>query len=109
VSSVVNNSDDMVSHLMETLKRYYHTLDYDQWIRVAWGLKNSIGESDAVMLMKHFYPEQRNGEYRRLMRSRPTGKHCTLGTIRYMIKSAGGLCANTEEEIELTNILNTKR
>lgn len=105
----IEHNDDMIVHLMETLKQYYPTLAYDEWIRVAWALKNTVGEGDAYSLMQYFYQEQEKGEYKRLMRSRPQGKRCTLGTIRYMIKAKGGMCANNQEEINLTNILNKKR
>lgn len=105
----INHNEDMIVHLMETLKQYYPMLDYDDWIRVSWALKNSIGEYDATNLMKYFYPETVKNEYKKLMRSRPIGKQCTLGTVRYMIKKRGGLCANTQEEILLTQILNKKR
>jgi hypothetical protein len=104
----IHHNDDMVVHLMETLKHYYSSLSYDEWIRVAWALKNSIGEYDAYSLMQYFYPEQEKGEYKKLMRSRPAGKQCTLGTIRYMIKSRGGVCANNQEEILLSAILNKR-
>ena len=101
-------TDSMIIHLAETLKQYYPTLSYEEWIRVAWGFKNSIGESDAMAVMQHYYPEQSKNEYKRLMRSRPHGRRCTLGTIRYMITSRGGVVANNDEEILLTRLLNRR-
>jgi hypothetical protein len=105
----LSHTEDMVVHLAETLKRYYNTLNYEEWIRVAWAFKNSIGENDALSIMQYFWPEEQRGEYRKLMRSRPNGKTCTLGTIRYMIKQKGGHCANNDDEILLTKLLNEKR
>lgn len=104
----ITHTDDMVAHLAETLKKYYSSLTYDEWIRVAWGFKNSVGESDALALMKYYWPENQRGEYNRLMRAKAPGKHCTLGTIRYMIRQKGGVCANNENEILLCQVLNKK-
>lgn len=104
----ITHTDDMVAHLAETLKKYYTTLTYDEWIRVAWGFKNSVGESDALALMKYYWPENQKGEYNRLMRARAPNRQCTLGTIRYMIKQKGGHCANNQDEILLCRLLNLK-
>lgn len=105
----ITHTDDMVAHLAETLKKYYTTLSYDEWIRVAWGFKNSVGESDALALMKYYWPENQKGEYNRLMKARAPSKQCTLGTIRYMIKQKGGHCANNQDEILLCKLLNMKK
>lgn len=102
------HTEDMIVHLCETLKKHYNTLNYEEWIRVAWALKNSLGESIALDLMKYYYPEKKSGEYRKLMRNNHNGKRCTLGTIRYMIKQRGGYCANNDEEINLCRLLNSK-
>ena len=40
--------------------------------------------------MKYYYPETKRGEYQKLMKSRPNGKVCTIGTIIKMIKDKGG-------------------
>lgn len=103
----IDHNEDMIIHLAETLKKYYPILGYEEWIRVAWAFKNSIGEADAMSIMKYFWPEKEKNEYQRLMRSRPAGKRCTLGTIRYMIKIKGGYCANNNEELMLTKLLNS--
>lgn len=100
------HTEDMVVHLAETLKQYYPTLSYDEWIRVAWGFKHSVGDIVALDLLRYFWPEKEKGEYRRLMRSQSSGRKCTLGTIRYMIKQKGGKCANTQEELDMVKLLN---
>jgi hypothetical protein len=35
--------------------------------------------------MKYYYPEQKAGEYKKLMNSKPNGKVCTIGTVIKMI------------------------
>ena len=105
----ITHTDDMVAHLAETLKKYYNVLTYEEWIRVAWGFKNSVGEGDALALMQYYWPEEKRGEYQRLMRSRSPSRQCTLGTIRYMIKQKGGHCANNENEILICKLLNLKK
>lgn len=107
-SIVIDHNEDMIVHLAETLKFYYPTLSYDEWIRVSWAFKNSVGEYDSLSIMQYFWPEEKKGEYKKLMRSKPNGKKCTLGTIRHMIKMKGGSCANNEDEILLCKILNEK-
>lgn len=76
--------------IAEKLKYYYPTLDYDTWIRVTWGFCNSVGHSDGLAIMKYYYPEQKQGEYNKLLKSRPNGKVCTIGTIIKLIKDKGG-------------------
>lgn len=108
-SVILPHTDDMVAHLAETLQKYYPTLSYEEWIRVAWGFKHSVGDSIALDIMKYYWPERKQGEYQKLMRSQNSGKKCTLGTIRYMIKQRGGNCAQNPNEIHLCNLLNFKR
>lgn len=100
------HTEDMVVHLAETLQQYYPTLSYDEWIRVAWGFKHSVGDNVALDLMRYYWPEKEKGEYRRLMRSQSSGRRCTLGTIRYMIKQKGGKCANNQYELDMIKLLN---
>jgi hypothetical protein len=102
----IPHNDDMIAHLAETLHQYYPILNYDEWIRVSWAFKNSAGEQIASDLMRYYYPEKQKGEYKKLFRSQPGGKKCTLGTIRYMIKKAGGVCANNESEIKMCELMN---
>lgn len=77
--------------IAEKLKMYYPTLDYDAWIRVTWGFCNTIGYSDGIMIMKYYYPEQKQGEYKKLISTKHSGKICTMGTIIKMIKDKGGV------------------
>lgn len=81
--------DDAVS-LAEQLKQWYPTLDYDTWIRVTWAFCNEIGYDEGIDIMKYYYPETKKGEYKSLSRSRPSGKRCTLGTVKKMIKDRQG-------------------
>jgi hypothetical protein len=108
-SVILPHTDDMVAHLAETLQKYYPVLSYDEWIRVAWGFKHSVGDSIALDIMRYYWPERQQGEYKKLMRSQSNGKRCSLGTIRYMIKQRGGNCAVNPEEIHLCNLLNSKK
>jgi len=76
--------------IAEKLKMYYPTLDYDSWIRVTWGFCNTVGYNDGMTIMKYYYPEQKHGEYKKLMSQRHSGNVCTIGTIIKMIKDKGG-------------------
>lgn len=76
--------------IAEKLKQYYPTLSYDDWIRVTWGFCNSIGYDDGMTIMKYYYPEEKAGEYKKLMTRRHSGRVCTIGTIIKMIKDKGG-------------------
>ena len=41
--------------------------------------------------MRQYYPESKQGEYKKLSTSRYNGKKVTIGTIVKMIKDRGGL------------------
>lgn len=78
--------DDEAVAMAEQLKRYYPKLDYDTWTRVTWAFCNELGSSNGLSIMRWFYPEETAGEYDRLVGGRPpTGKRCTMGTVRYLI------------------------
>jgi len=81
--------DDAVL-LAEQLKQWYPTLDYDTWIRVTWAFCNEIGYNEGIDIMRFFYPESKKGEYKSLSKSRPSGRKCTLGTVKKMIKDKQG-------------------
>lgn len=76
--------------LAEQLKQWYPTLDYDTWIRVTWAFCNEIGYNEGIDIMRFYYPESKKGEYKSLSRSRPSGRKCTLGTVKKMIKDKQG-------------------
>lgn len=86
-----STSGEEAARIAEQLKKHYPQLDYDTWIRVTWGFCNSIGYNDGIAIMKYYYPEQKPGEYKKLLSSRYSGKVCTIGTIIKMIKDKGGI------------------
>lgn len=78
--------DDEAVAMAEQLKRYYPKLDYDTWTRVTWAFCNELGSSNGLSIMRWFYPEETAGEYDRLARGKPpSGRRCTMGTVRYLI------------------------
>ena len=78
-------SGEEANRLAEELKQLYPTLDYDTWIRVTWAFCHAVGDVDGLTIMKYYYPETKSGEYNKLLRSRTSGKVCTIGTIKKMI------------------------
>lgn len=107
-SKEIPNTEPMLIHLAETLHKFYPRLSYNDWIRVAWGFKNSSDEPTATDLMKYYWPETVKNEYKKLFKSPPPAKKCTVGTIRYLIKQAGGAAAGNDTEINLCNLMNKK-
>jgi hypothetical protein len=84
-----NTSED-ITNIIQELKRHYPQLDYDTWIRVTWAFCHELGQSEGINLMRQYYPESKQGEYKKLSTSRYNGKKVTMGTIVKMIKDRGG-------------------
>lgn len=78
-------SGEEANKLAEELKQLYPTLDYDAWIRVTWAFCHAVGDIDGLTIMRYYYPESKKGEYNKLLRSRSSGKVCTIGTVIKMI------------------------
>lgn len=78
-------SGEEANKLAEELKQLYPTLVYDDWIRVTWAFCHAVGDIDGLTIMRYYYPETKKGEYNKLLRSRTTGKVCTIGTVIKMI------------------------
>lgn len=71
--------------LARELKELYPSLDYETWTRVTWAFCNTAGPADGLAIMQYFYPEQRSGEYGKLIGGEPPQRRCTVGTIHYLI------------------------
>lgn len=84
-----NTSED-ITNIIQELKQHYPQLDYDTWIRVTWAFCHELGHSEGINLMRQYYPESKQGEYKKLSTSRYNGKKVTMGTIIKMIKDRGG-------------------
>ena len=85
------NTPQDINNMIQQLKQYYPELDYDTWIRVTWAFCHELGHSEGINLMRQYYPESKQGEYKKLSTSRYNGKKVTIGTIVKMIKDRGGL------------------
>lgn len=93
------NTDEEISQLIQELKRLYPQLDYDEWIRVTWAFCHELGTNGGISLMRQYYPESKNGEYKKLNSSSYNGKKVTLGTIVKMIKDRNGKLPRTETPV----------
>jgi hypothetical protein len=90
VTEYEKNTPDEIAELCQELKRLYPTLDYDTWIRVTWAFCNELGTGDGIMLMRYHYPEEKRGEYNKLIRNGYSGRPVTIGTVIKMIKDRSG-------------------
>jgi hypothetical protein len=97
------NTPEQINEMIQELKRHYPTLDYDTWIRVTWAFCHELGQNEGINLMRQYYPESKNGEYKKLSTSRYNGKKVTLGTIVKMIKDRNGKLPSTETPITKYN------
>lgn len=88
-----NTSEDIIN-IIQALKQHYPQLDYDTWIRVTWAFCHELGHSEGINLMRQYYPESKQGEYKKLSTSRYNGKKVTMGTIIKMIKDRNGKIKN---------------
>jgi len=85
------NTPEDINNMIQQLKQHYPQLDYDTWIRVTWAFCHELGHSEGINLMRQYYPESKQGEYKKLSTSRYNGKKVTIATIVKMIKDRGGL------------------
>lgn len=85
----INDPDDIAMYA-EQLKKYYPTLDYDTWIRVTWAFCDALGRDDGIAVMRYHYPEEKPGEYKKLLNSSYSGRRVTIGTVKKMIRDKGG-------------------
>lgn len=85
----INDPDDVAMYA-EELKKYYPTLDYDTWIRVTWAFCDALGRDDGIAVMRYYYPEEKPGEYKKLLNSRYSGRRVTIGTVKKMIRDRAG-------------------
>jgi len=115
----INDPDDIAMYA-EQLKKYYPTLDYDTWIRVTWAFCDALGRDDGIAVMRYHYPEEKPGEYKKLLSSKYSGRRVTIGTVKKMIRDRGGMnymremrkerYRNTVDEMEqLRQILKEKQ
>jgi hypothetical protein len=84
------NTSEEITHMIEELKRHYPTLDYETWIRVTWAFCHELGQHEGINLMRQYYPEGSQGEYKKLSATRYSGKKVTIATIVKMIKDKNG-------------------
>lgn len=84
------NTPEDIELMIQELKRLYPDLNYETWIRVTWAFCHELGQSEGINLMRQYYPENTQGEYKKLSSTRYTGKKVTIGTIIKMIKDRQG-------------------
>ena len=84
------STNEEIMHLIQELKKHYPILDYDEWIRVTWAFCHELGQFEGINLMRQYYPESSNGEYKKLSTSTYNGKKVTIATIVKMIKDKQG-------------------
>lgn len=84
------NTSEEITHMIQELKRLYPELDYETWIRVTWAFCHELGQTEGINLMRQYYPEGTQGEYKKLSMTRYNGKKVTIATIVKMIKDKRG-------------------
>jgi len=84
------NTPEDIELMIQELKRLYPDLNYETWIRVTWAFCHELGQSEGINLMRQYYPETSQGEYKKLSTTRYNGKKVTIGTIVKMIKDRQG-------------------
>jgi hypothetical protein len=73
-----------VFKLLEAIKARYPSLSYDDWTVLTWSVFNTLGQTEAMTaaLMSNFWPEQKRGEYAKLLTSKYSGnRKRTIGTL----------------------------
>jgi len=89
-----NHTNQDITNIICEFKRHYPQLDYDEWIRVTWAFCHELGQNEGINLMRQYYPENTEGEYKKLLTSRYNGKGVTMGTVIKMIKDKNGKIKN---------------
>lgn len=77
-----------VCKLVEVIRDHAPTLTYPEWLIVSYGVANAVGKSEAIAIMKKFYPEYRRGEYNKLLGSSYNcGKSPTIASLCAMARN----------------------
>ena len=82
--STVDNSDRKIQEVDEVLSRIKqreNTLDYDNWYRIAFAVASHVGQSAAAVMMNIYWPEQKPGEYARLLKTHNQLRSPTFGSL----------------------------
>jgi len=58
---------DECERVLKKIKQHEPTLGYDDWSRVTWATVSHVGTEAGLVLMRHFWPEQSTGEYKKLL------------------------------------------
>jgi hypothetical protein len=72
-----DTSDDMimkVDAILAKIKQKESKLDYDRWIKITFSTATHVGPSTAAIMMNMYWPEQKPGEYARLLKTYKHGK-----------------------------------
>jgi hypothetical protein len=84
IDDLDENTIHDIDKVLEALKNRHISLSYDDWMKVTFATAHHIGREAASVMLPKFYPEQKQGEYRYLLRTWNPSKSPTIGTLLFM-------------------------
>lgn len=86
--------EEYILGLMDLIKSSNYSLSYDDWIKVAFAIAKEVGSSCAKIIMQHYYPESKKGEYGWVFtNSYDISKSPGIGALYNMAKSVDPIAA----------------
>ena len=79
------NPDDVLQ-AVEFLSQKIGRPDYQTWLEMTFSVVKEIGTEDGLLMMTNFFPEEKVGEYDRLMKSYDPHKAPGMGTLVLMCR-----------------------
>jgi hypothetical protein len=84
----LDDLDDETIHdidkILNQVKNHHFVLSYDDWCKVSWATAHHVGRDAAAVLLQKYWPEQKRGEYRRLLKTWNKARSPTIRTLMYM-------------------------
>lgn len=85
-SQVTERKFEELNNILVELKKLYPNLAYDDWLHISFATANEIGNEAAALLLNTLWPEQKTGEYRRLLKTRNPSRSPTIRSLVYRLK-----------------------
>ena len=86
VGTMTTATPEEVRDILMRIKQANPTLSYELWTRVTWATVSVLGKSAGVALLKGFWPEERSGEYARLLKNYDPVRSPKLGSLMHLVR-----------------------
>jgi hypothetical protein len=82
----ITNTD--ADEVIAVIKEDIGNLDYDSWMKITYALCHEVGKVECVNIMRSHYPEQKKGEYQKLLKTWNKERSPKFGTLGHYLKQS---------------------